>query len=52
MLKNVNKLQNVDGRLHFPASKCLLTPDVVHYELYQVAYILRMTIAVGRQINS
>ena len=51
MLKNVNKLQNVDG-LHFPASKCLLTPDVMHYELYQVADILRMTIAVGRKIKS
>ena len=45
MLKNVNKLQNVDACLHFLASKCPLTKDGMRYKSNEVAYIIKMTIA-------
>ena len=42
MLKNVNKLQNVDACLHFYSP---LTHVGVHYKSNQLAFIIKMTIA-------
>ena len=45
MLKTVNKLQHVEARLHFIASKFPLTPVGMHYKSNQLTYIIRMAIA-------
>ena len=45
MLKNVNKLQNVEVCAHFISSKYSLTEVGMHYESIQLAQIVRMTIA-------
>ena len=45
MLKNENKLKNVDVCLHLLASKRSLNQVVTRYKSNQVAYIIKMTIA-------
>ena len=49
MLKNVNKLQNVEACLHFLASKWPLTQVDINYESNRAAYILRITIGFLEQ---
>ena len=48
MLKNINKLQNVDACLHILASNCLLNHVCMHYESNRIACIIRMAIASNR----
>ena len=50
MLKSVNKLQNVEACLHFPASKRPLTEVGMHLRSNQVAYIIRITIGAKKGI--
>ena len=44
MLKNVNKLHNLEACLHVLASECSRTQVGMDYKSNQVAHIIRMTV--------
>ena len=52
MLKNVNKLQNVDASLHFIAYKYPLTQVGMHYKSKHAAHLTMKKISVQQVILS